>query len=295
MALLALIGGVVALRQGISPKPQVQAPRGAVAPQRAALAQNPEGWLGVLISEESMDVAPRWDGRVESVAVQVGSEVRQGEVLVKLDAKSFQEDLAIAEATLHSSQAELQLAQLAVDQAQERLQRRDSPEQVRLQAISEEELSAVRYEHRMASAKLEVAKARVREQEVRVEQLRQSVADASLRSPFDGVVSGRFVHPMALVKAGQPVIHVLRRGKPQVRFALPSQQTAAVVVGQPVRIEVAERSLTLEGRVTQVAPEVDVATLMVFALAELPQDTQVPAGTAVRVKAPVMPAQAENP
>jgi hypothetical protein len=44
--------------------------------------------------------------------------------------------------------------------------------------------------------------------------------------------------------------------------------------------------VVLEGRVSQVAPEVDVASMMVFALADLElRDTPVPAGTAVRVKA----------
>ncbi len=297
LALLALVGGVAALRQSSDPKERVQAPRvveeSKPRPQRE---KPPAGWLGVLIAEESLDVATRLDGRVESVKVQVGSVVRQGEVLVKLDSKSQQEDLAISEAELLSRKAELEVAQLQLEQAQERLRRRDSPEQVRLQAISEEELSAARYEQRMMSAKLEMARARVREYEVRVEQLRQKVAEASLRAPFDGVVAGRFVHPMSLVRAGQPLIHMLRRGKAQVRFAIPAQETRSIAVGQPVQVEVAEHGLTFEGRVTQVAPEVDVSTLMVFALAdlEMAQGTPVPAGTAVRVKVSSMQPRAEN-
>jgi hypothetical protein len=64
-------------------------------------------------------------------------------------------------------------------------------------------------------------------------------------------------------------------------------------VGQPVRVEVAEQNLVLQGRVSQVAPEVDVASLMIFALAdvEVPSGVFVPAGTTVRVK-PAASAQA---
>lgn len=289
LALLALIGGMAALRQGSGPKPREQAPRvedkGTL---NAQVEKAHAGWLGVLIAEESMDLAPLLDGRVESVKVRVGSVVHQGEVLVKLDAKSLQEDLAIAEAELQSSKAELEVAQVQLEQAQERLRRRDSPEQVKLQALSEEELSAARYEQRTNTAKLEMARARVQENDLRVAQLRQKVEETSLRAPFDGVVAARYVHPSALVRSGQPVLHLMRRGKPQVRFAIPDQELGArLAVGQPVRVEVAERGLTLEGRVAQVSPEVDVATRMVFALAdlELSQGTEVPAGTAVRVKA----------
>jgi hypothetical protein len=49
--------------------------------------------------------------------------------------------------------------------------------------------------------------------------------------------------------------------------------------------------------VAQVSPEVDVATLMVFALAdvEMPDGTAVPAGTAVRVKVSSEQPRAESP
>jgi multidrug resistance efflux pump len=132
-----------------------------------------------------------------------------------------------------------------------------------------------------------VAQAKVREQEVRVGQLRQQVAEASLRAPFDGVVAGRFVHPGALARAGQPLLHLLRQGKSQVRFAIPAEELRSVSVGQAVEVAMAERGLTLAGKVTQLAPQVDVSTLMVFALAhvEMTEGLAVPAGTAVRVRA----------
>lgn len=298
VAVLALVGGVAALRQRSGPVQGGASPRVAEAERHAPRPEvAPVGWLGVLITEESLDVASRLDARVESIKVQVGSVVRQGDLLVKLDSKSLEEDLAIAEAALLSSKAELDVARLSMEEAQERLRRRESPEQLKLGALSEEELSAVRYEQRMASAKLEVARAKVVEQEVRVIQLRQKVVEASLRAPFDGVVSGRFVHPTALVRAGQPILHLLRRGKPQVRFAIPSQELGSLAVGQGVRVEVAERGLKLSGRVTQVAPEVDVVTQMIFALAdlELAGAPPVPTGTAVRVGVADLHARSASP
>lgn len=287
LVVTALVGGVALLRQ----RPADSRAREAGAPvqTREPSPRTPSGtpdWLGVLIAEESMDLASRMDGRVESVKVQVGSVVQQGDVLVKMDARSLQEDLAISESGLLSMKAELDAARLAQTQAEERLRRRETPEQLRLMAISEEELSTARYEQRMGLAKLEVARARVREHEVRVAQLRQKVTEASVRAPFDGVVSGRFVHPTAMVRAGEPLVHLMRRGKLQVRFAKPAQEPGVLTAGQSVRVELAEQGLIFEGRVTQVAPEVDVSTRMVFALADLERTDAIPAlaGTAVRVK-----------
>jgi RND family efflux transporter MFP subunit len=288
LGVLTLVGAMAALRQQAPPERQVAASQvaPAVSPSPHSRGSHKD-WLGVVIAEESLDVAPRVDGRVESVKVQVGSVVRKGEVLVTLDARTLREDLAMAEAGLLSNKAELELAALSVEQARERLKRRESPEQLKLGAVSEEELSAARYEQSTAGAKLAVAQAKVQEQEVRVGQLRQQVAEASLRAPFDGVVAGRFVHPGALARSGQALIQLLRQGQPQVRFAIPAEELRSVSVGLPVEVAVAEQGLTLAGKVTQLAPQVDVSTLMVFALAnvEMKEGLAVPAGTAVRVRA----------
>lgn len=296
LVVLLSLGGLAALHKktpvatetGGPPRPADNSVRSGSLP-----APIDRGFLGVIITDEAVDLAARVDGRVESVRVQVGSEVRKGDVVATLEAKTNQQELAVAEAELLSQRAEEQVAALSLEEAAERLRRREAPNQLSTGALSEEELSAVRYQHRMASAKLEMARGRVQEQEARVAQLRQRVTETSIRAPFDGVVASRLVHPGALVQGGQPLLHLLRRGIPQVRFALPPSQVQHLALGSRVRVEAPEQGVVLEGRVTQVAPEVDVASLMVFALADLEtRSPPVPAGTAVRVKRVAEPQQA---
>ncbi|REG23975.1 RND family efflux transporter MFP subunit [Archangium gephyra] len=297
LILLSLVGGVVWLR----PRPH-QERAGVTPPPGNAVGRTvredtaDKGLLGVVVSEASVNLAARLEGRVEDVRVQVGSGVRRGEIVATLESAGTRQELAIAEAALLSSRAEQQVAALSLKQAQERLQRREDPAQLSVGAISQEEVSAARFEQQLAEAKLAQAQARVQEQEARVAQLRQRVEELVVRAPFDGQVAGRFTHPGALVQPGQALVHVLRRGTPQVRFAIPSHQVQRVEAGQPVRVEVAEQQLVLEGRVSQVAPEVDVASLMIFALAdvEVPSGVFVPAGTTVRVKPAVSEARQEG-
>ncbi|MCP3162144.1 efflux RND transporter periplasmic adaptor subunit [Myxococcus sp. QH3KD-4-1] len=242
--------------------------------------------MGVVIAEVSVNLAALIDGRVADVKVHVGSEVRQGELVATLEARSVRQELTIAEAELLSARAEQSVARVALEQAKERLQRRDTSQQVLTGAISEEELSTARYEQRMAAAQLEVASSKVQEREARVAQLSQRVAETFIRAPFDGVIASRFIHPGALVQAGTPLIHLVRRGAPQARFAIPASQVRRVSVGTAVQVTVPEQGLVLQGKVTQVAPEVDVASLMVFALTSLELEGQqfaLPAGSVVRV------------
>ncbi|KFA88777.1 hypothetical protein Q664_39130 [Archangium violaceum Cb vi76] len=287
LLLLSLLGGVALLRPRSHQERSGVTPSSANTTERGAREDTGDkGLLGVVISDASVNLAARLEGRVEDVRVQVGSVVRRGEIVATLESASTRQELAIAEAALLSSRAEQQVAAVSLKQAQERLQRREDTTQIAVGAISQEEVSAARYEQQLSEAKLAQAQARVQEQEARVAQLRQRVEELVVRAPFDGQVAGRFTHPGALVQPAQALVHVLRRGTPQVRFAIPAHQLQRVEVGQPVRVEVAEQKLTLQGRVSQVAPEVDVASLMIFALAdvEVPPGVFVPAGTPVRVK-----------
>lgn len=285
LLLVSLAGGIVFSRERARPAVST-APPSVAAPVEGKLRVEPEldRFLGVIIVESSVDLSSRLTGQVESVRVQIGSAVKQGDIVATLETQNVRQELAVAEASLLSSQAELEMATVELAQTQERLRRRQSPQQLSTGAISEEELSAAHYAQQLAEAKLSAARARLQEHQARVAQWRRRVEEGVVRAPFEGVISGRFVHPGALVREGQPLVHVMRRGRPQVRFAIPSTERRHVAAGDAIVVEDPGRNLFFKGRVTQVAPEVDVASLMVFALADVELAQPVPAGTAVQVQ-----------
>ncbi|MFP2894963.1 efflux RND transporter periplasmic adaptor subunit [Corallococcus sp. 4LFB] len=298
LLLLVIVATMVGLR--------ARAPEGSTdlgPPQPAHQLLTPEplaatsSWLGVVIAEESVDLAASREGRVANIRVQVGDRVKQGEVVATLDVMAAQQELAVAEAELLSSRAELRTSQLALEEAQERLVRRDSPEQLRTGAISHEELSTARYQEQTASAKVAVAQAQILEREAKVAQLRRNVTETSIRAPFQGVVASRFVATGAQLQAGQPVLHLLRSGAMQARFAIPPADARHVAVGQRLLLEATEQQSMFKGRVIRVAPEVDVAAMKVFAVAELEAepDATLPAGTVVRVRVDPRPASSGGP
>ena len=68
--------------------------------------------LSGMVSEGSVDNIPLAEGMVESFAVQVGDEVKKGDVLLKYDTSSYQ-------LTLSSDQAEIAMLQSQIAQAQQ--------------------------------------------------------------------------------------------------------------------------------------------------------------------------------
>ncbi|WP_257453336.1 efflux RND transporter periplasmic adaptor subunit [Archangium lipolyticum] len=286
--LLSVLAGVWVRRLAeTTPPPASTPPPGWArkAPAADAPDGSADGFLGVIVARQSVDLAPVIEGRVESVRVQVGERVSRGDIIATLDTRAMERELAIAEAELLEARADEQVATHEQEEARERLKRREQPQQRLTGAVSEEELATARYQERVATAKQERARAQVQQKEARVRQCRQRIEDATLVAPFDGLVASRLVDPGALVSSGRPIIHLLRAAGREVRFAIPEQRVLEVRVGQRVHVAVQGHEVTLGGQVHDLSPEVDVAARVLFGTASLeePEGSPLPSGTVVRV------------
>src|SRR5450756_215907 len=109
----------------------------AVSVKTAVVSQGPISaslsYSGSVTSVSSVSVLPKTSGRIEKLAVDVGSQVKKGDVIAQLDAASLQAQVAQAQANLEAASAkyaslqagprseQVAQAQLAVDSAQARL------------------------------------------------------------------------------------------------------------------------------------------------------------------------------
>jgi RND family efflux transporter MFP subunit len=288
LVLLSVLAGVWMGRLAeATPPPASTSLPGLVrkAPTPGVPDASADGFLGVIVARQSVDLAPVIEGRVESVRVQVGERVARGDIIATLDTRAIERELAIAEAELLEARADEQVATHEQEEARERLKRREQPQQRLTGAVSEEELATARYQERVATARQERARAQVQQKEARVKQCRQRIDDATLVAPFDGLVASRLVDPGALVSSGRPIIHLLRAAGREVRFAIPEQRALDVKVGQRVHVAVQGHAVTLAGRILDLSPEVDVAARVLFGTANLeePEGSPLPSGTVVRV------------
>ena len=229
------------------------------APWVVEAAAPPTSLLGVLLSGETVELAPRAEGRLVAVLVEPGSRVRRGQPVARMDLRDLAKQLALARATL--------------GHAHRRVVRRAVLASGALGAISKEELAA--------------ARVTALEKKAKVEELVQTLADAEIRAPFDGVVAARYVDPGAVVGPGKPVVRLVGQTAPRVRFAIPEDRAGDVRLQAPVKVEVRTHGLSLPGVVAHVAPEVDAGARVIFAVAdvEVPPEWigRIPSGTAVRV------------
>jgi RND family efflux transporter MFP subunit len=210
-------------------------------------------FIGVLVLGYTVEVAPKFEGKVEEVFVHPGDHVKQGTPLAHVDLKKTRDDLEIARADLQGLEAEEQ-------DANQKLRRR-----IPLSggAVSREEVSSAR-------AVAHAAHAKVLSQRTRIEQLTLALHEAELRAPFAGVVATRYVDPGAVVGPGKPVARLLESGgEPEVRFAVPEEYSRELAVGRGIHVSAPSLPVAIEGQIVSVAPEVASGSRFVFAAARL--------------------------
>ncbi len=218
------------------------AKRGAPQPVAPAPAgpTEPSGFLGVVLTGESVEIASKGEGRLEAVFAKPGDRVKHGDAVAQLDVRTQREELAVAMAQLR--EARLRLA-------------RRVPLARGVGAISSEELSE--------------ARSAVLQSEARVRQLQQLVAEARVVAPFDGVIAARYLDVGSVVAPGRPIMRLIGHGDPKVRFAIPEDKLGDVSPGVKVKVHVSTPSADLEGVIDSVSPEVDAGTRVALGVAKL--------------------------
>jgi len=242
--------------------PAVPPPRPAASPATAAApaSQERQGWLGVVVARESVDVTAESQGRLRAVHVAIGDRVRRGDPIATLDTSLAAQDLEMARSALRGAEADEQRAADEMAEAKARNDRR----QKNPDFFSKEDLAESALQAKTAASALEAARARVAEQRARVSQLGTSLARNEVRAPFDGRVAERFADPGALVGPGTPLVRLISAGDLLVRAAVPPEEARRLTVGTPVVSSIRTLGLEIPGTIQRIAPEVDSASQMVL-------------------------------
>ncbi len=235
----------------------------------------------LVLPQRTADLGSQLPGVVESVAVDRGDTVRQGQVLVHLraDVEAAQRDAARVRA---DSEGELRGAMAAEDLALQRLQRArrlETESFVSTQAVEQAETEWRIARERSLQARDARDLAR-REAGVSSAQVGLRI----LRAPFDGVVTERFAHPGERFE-DKPLLRIAAIDALRVEVVVPAAMFGEVRQGQLADVQpelpgVAAR----EARVTQIDRVLDPASNTFRVRLDLPNaDRALPAGMRCRV------------
>jgi multidrug efflux pump subunit AcrA (membrane-fusion protein) len=264
---------------------------------------------GSLAPNEQSDVAAETSGKVAAVGVDMGSSVRRGQMIVKLDDADFrikiqqaQAQLDQAKATLRQNEAKIGLrpgqkfnpenvpevagAREALDLAEKNLRRyeklvetgdisRAAYDQQKSQRDQlAEQYQALIHQAQQNYAAVANAQAAVDAALTQVSLAKRNLGYTVVVSPMAGYVSDRPADVGEYVSPQQKVATVVNLNPLRVRIDIPEQAISQIHVGESVSVSVAaypDRSFS--GRVARVSPSVTTAsrTLTVEADVENPK------------------------
>lgn len=189
--LLALLGGAAAWWFVGQQRPvavQTVAAR-ANGPGSAAAANAVLQATGYVTARRSATVSAQITGTLTAVLIDEGFKVKKGQVLARLDDSGLKASLAAADAQVRAAQATVaQLrAQLAQAEADARRQAELGASGMSTRAAQEQTATAVR----TVAAQIEAAQRQVEAAQAQSRQAQVNFDYATVRAPFDGVVTAR--------------------------------------------------------------------------------------------------------
>lgn len=220
---------------------------------------------GRLVVREEAAVGSELPGyRVQSVFVDEGDWVKQGQALARLDDTLLQAQIAQAEATLATQKATADFQQSQLERA-EMLQSEG--------AFSKEQLEQRRMQAISAKAALAASQAAVNEMKVRQSRM-------TLRAPVAGAVLERNIRPGEISSAGgmTPYFRIARDGLIELDAELPDSKLSQIKEDDPATVTLPTGE-SLQGKVRFISPRVDQNTSLGRARIQLPFDKALRPGS----------------
>jgi len=282
LGLLTAAGaGLLTSCKSSAPPPAAPVPTVPVAIAGAATLDNDIVLTAEFRPYQEVDVMAKIPGYVKSIGVDIGDHVRQNSVLATLEVPEIQDDVAKAKAGVASAEADIVTAQAAIQRAKaganiaalsfKRIQdvaTRD-PGLVPRQEVDVAQSHEMESAAQLASATSALQAAQESKVEAESEYSRAvaMMQYATIRAPFDGVVTKRFANTGSMIQAGtssqtqaMPVVSLAENGLLRLILPVPVSDVGDVRDGQPVDVNVVSLSRKLRGRVTRYADSVQLAT-----------------------------------
>jgi len=231
---IAAIGGVkfLQIKSAIAAYAAFQPPPEAVT----TIVARSERWpstltaIGTVAAVRGVTVSADLPGIVDRIAFTSGQRVAAGDVLVQLDTRQEQAQLAAADAQRDLSDANLG----------------------RMRSLSEQRI--------VAQSEYDRAEADYKQAEATAREVRATIGRKTIRAPFSGVLGIRQVNLGQYLAGGAEIVQLQALDPMYVNFAVPQQQLARIRPGTDVHVTPENDGLEIRGKVTAFDSVIDEAT-----------------------------------
>lgn len=239
---------------------------------------------GTVVPYKEVTLTAQIPGQVKLVAGREGDPARTGQVMVAINDDELQAQKRAAEAQLLSAEASLRNAH--VQYSRELWSpRTGQPTGMGLPSMMDQFMRPFsgqysgpndphmrRYADLYGQAKgIDDARSSILQAKATIEALDAKIRDASLTSPFDGVIVQKMVEQGDTVQPGQPLMRVAYVAYLRIQAEVPVGLVSSLRIGEfvPARIDVGQ-GIPVQARVSQVFPMADTSRHTVTVKFDLP-------------------------
>jgi RND family efflux transporter MFP subunit len=283
------------------------------APKRVQTARVEERQLGASVlvngtldAYDRATVGTKVAGRVQSLAVDLGSRVRAGQLLARIDPTDYNLRLQQAEAGLAQARVRLGLPPQggsdSVDPSdtppvrearavlvEARASRERYAALLKDGVISKADFDEVLSQSRVAESRYQESLEEIRNRQAVATQrraevalARQQLADTALYAAFDGVVQQRIASLGEYLAAGAPVVEIVKINPLRFRAEVPERDAASIRPGQSIQLAVDGAPGDVTGRITRLSPTITERTRVLQIEADIPNNGALRAGSFAR-------------
>ncbi len=240
---------------------------------------------GTLTSPDEAQISSEVAGVVGEVSVELGQEVRRGQVLVRLDARELALELERAESALRQTEAQLgvdgatatglppddeiasvRTATASYEDAKAQLARTEQLSTRGLLPTVERDTARMRVKiaeaaYQSAIENVRSLKASLQDRRASFQLARKKLDDTVIRAPVNGSVTERSVRPGTFIRENTPVVTLMQLDPLRLTASVQERFADVIRPGMPVQFQVEPfRDVTFEGRIAYVSPAIDHST-----------------------------------
>jgi RND family efflux transporter MFP subunit len=265
-----------------------------VIPAAETQAARVVGASGTLAADDQIILGTKVIGRLGEISVDLGSRVKKGQAIARVDPSDYRLRVEQAEAALQQARVRLGLTpsgnsdQVNIEQTATVRQAAAILKEARLshermvelwdrKLIARAELDAAVSQLAVADGRYQDAIEEVRNRQAVLVQrrseheiARQQLADTTIVSPIDGAVSERQAAVGQYLPAGAPVVTLVRTHPLRLRLAVPEREAGLVRVGQIVYLTVEGDPNKYQGQVARLSPAIAENNRTLMIEAEVP-------------------------
>lgn len=167
-------------------------------------------------------------GNLTQILVEVGDDVREGQLIARLDADMFKADLISAEANAAKTKKDLERYEELAPHG----------------AVTPQQVDDMRLAYKNALSRLHA--------------VNKQLANSTIKAPFKGTINEKFVEPGSYLAAGGKIVELVDVSTLKMKVSVSESEVLKLSVGQPTKVKADVLvNETFEGRVTFIGVKAD--------------------------------------